>query len=154
LSGQAPLPSAGEVQPQRPSQTQPTMPLAIVGRRRWLAALFAASVVLAVAVGVGLAMLQRHREARLPPAPTGTKPEADFPFPTLNKHEVPLKKIIEPYFDPASGLTTQPPYKECLELGLLYLNQERLDDADKHFTRLDNLKFPKYHALGRLGRAI
>jgi serine/threonine-protein kinase len=154
LSGQAPRPVTGEVQPQRPSQTSPTMPLAAVGRRRWLAVLFAVSVVLAVAVGVGLAMLRRHREAQLPPAPAGSKPEADFPFPTLQKHEATLAKKIEPYFDPGSGLTTQPPYKESLELGLLYLNQDRLDDADKHFTRLDNLKFPKYHALGHLGRAI
>ena len=43
----------------------------------------------------------------------------------------------------------------CLDLGMLYLEQHRLDDADKFFVRLGGIKgVRQYQLLGRLGQAM
>jgi hypothetical protein len=45
--------------------------------------------------------------------------------------------------------------KLCLDLSVLYLEQHRLDDAEKLFDRLAKVAdAPSYHTLGRLGAAI
>ena len=43
----------------------------------------------------------------------------------------------------------------CMDLGLFYLEEGRLTDADKLFTRLEEFPEPRsYHLLGQLGRGI
>src|SRR5262249_50552381 len=43
----------------------------------------------------------------------------------------------------------------CLDLGVFYLDENRLDDAEKLFRRLDKFERPpSYHVLGHFGLAI
>ena len=46
-------------------------------------------------------------------------------------------------------------YGLCLDLGLLYLEADRLDEAERLFSRLEKINNPyMYHQLGRLGCGI
>jgi hypothetical protein len=68
-----------------------------------------------------------------------------------------MRQLLKHYANPAGN----PVYKRAglenaLELGLLYLEQWRLDDADRLFTELleNPYKVREYTMLGRLGRAM
>ncbi len=71
------------------------------------------------------------------------------------KREKVLRDAVEEYLNPASvsknpvvGLGL------CLDLAVFYFEQDRLDEAEKFFTRLDGVAVRPYPTLSRFGRAI
>jgi len=133
-----------------------TLTLRPVRRGRWLACLVAASLFLATATGASLAWLRlRKQEMAEPTAATAADAgnvEALF---SKQRHEQFLKEAVEQYADPGNDVTRiRNGLSHALELGLLYLDQWRLDDADALFGRLAQSSVEQYVALGRVGRAI
>src|SRR5262249_3692636 len=116
--------------------------------RRRLPRLVALSLVLALAAGALLAgaAARRRSGAYAPVAPPGDLREAEK---GLNRGEPSLRS-------PQNVTDVMKGFNLCLELGLFYLEADRLDDADELFSRLDYRyhKVRPYHTLGRLGRAI
>jgi serine/threonine-protein kinase len=150
-----------------PRQTQavslgsvPALPAAAAapaGRRRWLLAAVPLSLVLAVGAGAGAALLLRQSHAG--PAATTAAAAGQAPdeaFDSLQRREQFLKEAVEHYANPGKdqsqvllGLGS------CTELGVFYLDQWRLDDADQLFCRLAaNPDVKPYHTLGLVGHAI
>jgi serine/threonine-protein kinase len=134
-----------------------TAPMPRPSRRiAWLVAL-ALSVALAAAAGGAAAWLRRPT-AETPPAPTAPGADAtatDEDLLPVNDEEA-LRKLAEKHLHPANvGADVSVGLGLCLELGMLYLDQHRLDDAEKLFERLDAMdKVRQYQLLGRLGRGI
>lgn len=69
------------------------------------------------------------------------------------EREESLRKVVDQHLSEA---TPNPAGVEfCIELGVLYLNQHKVADAEALFKRMDERKPPSaYHFLGRLGLAI
>ena len=66
-----------------------------------------------------------------------------------------LRRAAEIYVAAGPGKDVSVGMSLCLKLAILYLDQHRLDEADKLFIRLDNIdKVQAYHIFGRLGRGI
>jgi serine/threonine-protein kinase len=161
LSGTAPQPLLeGPISPIAPvlqATTVETRVPALPGQRRWLAGAVVLSLVLALAAGAGFGWLKRQQANALPPASANGNESGESDLAPLSpqRHVIALEKVLREYLDPANGFRTPPPFKDCLDLGLLYLDQGRWDEADRFFQRLDALnQFPKFHAFGRVGRAI
>jgi serine/threonine protein kinase len=129
-------------------------------RQRRLAALAAATVVLALLGGGILAWLRSR--AVLPPASPSSSPAfttvAEEPLLTEpSRIERLLREAAEQYANPGSDrLRRQLAVGHNLELGLYYLKEDRLEEADQFFMGLLNspAKMPAYRTLGRLGHAI
>jgi serine/threonine-protein kinase len=126
-------------------------------RRRWLPWAFAGSLVLAAAGGALLAgALNLGWFEPLPPPPAPLDVRAADALVSLQKREQVLVEAVEQHLDPGNdpgkintGLGL------CVELGLFYLEQWRLDDANRFFGRLQTLLRPQqYRDLGRLGQAM
>jgi serine/threonine-protein kinase len=119
---------------------------------------FVLSVLLAVLAGAAFAWQRRQaadplrRAASRPPADAS---EVEALAPALRREKA-LREAAEEYLSsPGSVKNVAVGYGLCLDLGLLYLGADRLDDADRLFTRLDKIHNPQmYHLLGRLGRGI
>ena len=133
----------------------PTVALPWRGWKRWLPVGVAASVVLALVAGVSIGLVQRNRtQAANRPGPAAEE-ELSSAQPVIGEREKfwlnAVKQPIDTQ-DPAQvrhGLTNR------LELGLLYLEQRRWEDADRFFTSLVNDRPPKvYSTLGQAGHAI
>jgi serine/threonine-protein kinase len=121
-------------------------------RRVWVAALFALSVVLAAVVGVAVA---RARRPATLTAVRGTSGETADPETQPLDDEPALRHTAELYLAAGPGKDVSVGMSLCLKLAVLYLEQHRLDEAEKLFTRLDNIeKVPAYHTVGRMGRGI
>ena len=57
------------------------------------------------------------------------------------KHEKALRVLADQYLDPqVAAQNTAVSFGVCKELGLIYLKQDNLNEADKLFTQLDNMK--------------
>jgi hypothetical protein len=112
------------------------------------------SLVAALAGGVGLGIWrQRHSGAPAAEATGEVLPASDTT--SAEKREDELRATVERYLDPAN--TTKNPQtgvRLCLDLALPYLEQNRINEAAKLFTRLAQLEQPSYRALGVLGQAI
>jgi len=132
-------------------------------RRSWLPLLFLVSVLLAGTAGVVLALLHQPHETI--PAPTGHSGDGSINVDgmpayhtkeALNHLEEALRTSVDGYLDPKKGFpNVSSGVALSLDLGLLYLDHQRLDDAERFFKRLDGLgPIRPYHALGCLGRAI
>jgi serine/threonine-protein kinase len=122
-------------------------------RRRWLMpALFVLSLVGAAALGLALG----RRPGPSAPSPSASPPgEIDDAEALQLNDEQALRRTVEMYLPPAGGgRDVSVGMDLCVKLGLLYLDQDRLDDAERFYKRLDHLKPHKYHVLGRLGLAI
>jgi serine/threonine-protein kinase len=128
-------------------------------RRRRAAWLFVASVLLAALGGAGYAWHRRPAD----PAPTNTAPPAVSPGDAEvdrilpQKREQTLRDRAEDWLNPEKFVKNPAAgFGNCLDLALFYLENDRLDDAEKLFVRLDGFRqqSPAYHALGHLGRAI
>jgi eukaryotic-like serine/threonine-protein kinase len=76
---------------------------------------------------------------------------ADSPL----KREKALREAIELYLNPASGIKDP---QGCLllsiNLSVFYFEQDRLDDAEKFFARLEGTQERRCTTLGRFGRAM
>jgi serine/threonine-protein kinase len=121
--------------------------------------LLVASLVLAAVAGGGLAWWQRQHAGTPPAAPGSADSDngaVDALF-SLSKREQFLKEALEVYAHPNAQDATQVRngVGHFLELGLFYLENGRLDEAEQLFRRLENMKDVRdYHVLGRLGRAV
>jgi tRNA A-37 threonylcarbamoyl transferase component Bud32 len=119
-----------------------------------LYALIGASVVAALAVGVALGWMRRSVAA--PPAVSAVNTTgAEEDVVPVNDEEA-LRKLADKYLQPANaGRDVSIGMGLCLNLSVLYLEQHRLDDADKLFDRLSKVPDVRpYRTLGRLGGAI
>ena len=139
-----------------------TPALATPGRGRGVMWLFVASVLLAGAAGAGYAWHRRNAAAQIPSV-NGAAPnnpadaEVERILPS-QKREQALRDRAEEYLvaekakkNPAAG------FGNCLDLGLFYLENDRLKEAEELFVRLEGFRpqeVQEYHALGMMGKAI
>jgi serine/threonine-protein kinase len=121
------------------------------------ALLFVLSALLAVLAGAAFARQRRHatdplRHDSISPPADAAEVEALAP---AHRREKALREAAEEYLNAPAGKNVAVGFGLCLDLGLLYLGADRLDDADRLFTRLDGIRQPPvYHLLGRLGRGV
>jgi serine/threonine-protein kinase len=126
-----------------------------VASARWLWWTAAAALPLALAGGAALGWRQRP-SAPVPVAEAAPEPEPGPPeLSPLQKEEQFLKLAVQQYANPANDNQRALGLGHCLELGLFYLDQWRLEDADRFFTELiDNPhQVRDYRSVGRLGHA-
>jgi serine/threonine-protein kinase len=133
-----------------------TLTLLPVRRRRWLPWLVAGSLLLSGAAGAAIAWTRLKKQAEIEPTSTTAADagnvEALF---SKQKHEQFLKEAVEQYADPGNDKTRiRNGLSHAIELGLLYLDQWRLLEADALFVRLCQSSVEQYAALGNLGHAI
>jgi serine/threonine-protein kinase len=126
-------------------------------RQRRPALLVAVSLLLAAGAGALFALGEKRRAGPLPghrvaPADAFTVEALSLP----HKKEQRLRDTVEQYLGLPDGSTEHGRgFGVCLDLGLLYLQEHRLDDARKLFARLDRFhKTESYHVLGHLGLGI
>jgi eukaryotic-like serine/threonine-protein kinase len=126
-------------------------------RRIMLYALMGLSLAAALAVGAVAGWLRRPTADAPPPsaAPNADAVEADDALLPVNDEEA-LRKMVDKYLHSAdAGRNVSVGLGLCLDLGLLYLEQHRLDDAEKLFDRLSGIHdVRQYQTLGRLGGAM
>ena len=114
-------------------------------------------VILAMLFG-GIAFAWSRR-----PAPTvATNPVVDVPPPTpasvvegdgQQEREDSLKKVVEQYLKESSPNPNG--VEACIDLGVLYLDQNKVSEAESLFKRMDERRPPSsYHYVGRLGLAV
>ncbi len=144
------LPVAAAAGAPPPAAPAPPVLVPTPNRRPWLVA---ASLLLALALGATGAWLRRHIAS---PAPAAAAPVSDHPVLPASQQEQALLKLAEDYLGAANkSINVQRGADHCLELALFYLDQYRLDDAEKLFHRLDGFrKMHPYHVLGHLGLGI
>jgi serine/threonine-protein kinase len=126
-----------------------------VKRRRWQPMFATVSIFLALVAGGSMAWLWNHARA----APSAVSPPD---LPSVNqseqeKREKFLREAVEQYANPRTDRTQlNLGLNHSLELGLLYLKQDRLDDAEQFFRSLINNshKVRAYQVLGELGEAV
>jgi serine/threonine-protein kinase len=135
----------------------PTTPLSVPGsRRRWLPWLVAASLLLSALGGAGVAWARLKNQAgtQAPASPSADVGDVEALF-SKQKHEQFLRDAVEQYADPGNDATKiRSGVNHIVELGLLYLEQWRLPEADELFTRQMQSSVGQYALLGRLGHAI
>jgi serine/threonine-protein kinase len=116
-------------------------------RRGWLFALFLLTVLLALAGGVGFGWLRRQGMA--------SSPSADnVPARDAYAEEKALRNLVESYLKEGRSGDVDFGLRLCQELGVLYFNQNRLDDAEELYRRLERHEILRYQFLGKLGRAV
>jgi serine/threonine-protein kinase len=126
-------------------------------RRRWLPWAVALSLVLAAGGGGVLAGVLRLGWFR--PQPTSPTPldvrAANDPMSFQQREQV-LKLDVEHHLDPGNDNDKiDTGLRLCVELGLLYLGQWRLEEAEEFFAKLERLQQVKpYRDFGQLGRAM
>jgi serine/threonine protein kinase len=159
-----------ELVPLTPTASTVSIPVAPPTRPRARKKLlfFAVSLLLALAAGTALGWLRQRSRAQTS-LPVTTPIDADEAESSLTQQpEVDLRKLVDQYFsrapaqrgrsDPGEadgGLSGATGLGVCRDLGLIYLESHRFDDAEELFTRLD--RFPAHtpaHTLGQLGRGI
>jgi serine/threonine-protein kinase len=128
------------------------------GRLRHHAVLagFAIGAVLLGAAAGALAGRAQRRSADPLPAPGAVPADARTVETNLqaSKKEQALRESVELYLkepgaNPGTGAAL------CMDLAFLYLNDHRLDEAEKLFARLAKLeKEPQYSVFGRLGKGV
>jgi serine/threonine-protein kinase len=134
-----------------PSSPEPATAPRLVGRwrRHWLSAIVGLSLVLAFLGGAGLAYWRDSAPADSVAAPDPRLVAQQWQEEFLRQQEVAARKKNG---GPAQWL------RPSLQRGLYYLEHNRLDEAEKFFTDL-NQNVPAgrekaFHTLARLGRAI
>jgi serine/threonine-protein kinase len=146
------------VLPSTPTSGQAeTVPLSPARRRTWLTGLAAATIVLALLCGGTVAWL-RGRATLPSPSPPVLAPVPEGPLLTeRRKNEQFLREAVEKYADPGKDPARRDlGLRHSLELGLFYLQDGRLEEADQFFASLisNSAKVGAYRTLGRLGHAI
>jgi serine/threonine-protein kinase len=126
-------------------------PVVLVG-----AALGTLGIVAVVCVGIAFAWSRR-------PAPTHTDgPVADVLPPSSpavaesdghQERADSLRKVVEQHLK--EGSPNPNGVEECIDLAVLYLDQNKLSEAESLFKRMDERRPPSsYHYVGRLGLAV
>lgn len=139
-----------------PAPRTAVLPAPRSGRWRWFVAV-AASVLVATLGGAALGVW--YRGSAVPPenrTQSSVSP-AEESFSSDLERERFFLDALKRFADPGSDRDSQEMgLRHRLALGLLYLKQWRLDDADRFFTELINNppKVPAYTLLGRVGHAI
>ncbi len=125
----------------------------------WRNALFAATVVAALAGGLAFGWARAHRQgAEVVPAPPANADDVATVralFSTRDR-EVELKRLVQERLKPDSKLAGLSCLDHAVDLGLLYFKERRIDDAEQLFKELDppGKKIPgAYHLLGQIGQA-
>jgi serine/threonine-protein kinase len=120
---------------------------------RWLLLSVATvSIAFAALAGVALARVGQPSSRPLPRGVAGENADVD---PPSRDDEPALRRTAEIYISAGAGKDVSVGMSLCSRLAILYLEQHRLDEADKLFARLENAdKVPSYHAFGGLGRSI
>ncbi len=137
------------------SQTLPAKAPPANSRRMFWYTLIGASVAAALILGAVAGWMRRTVAAPPSVVPVANAPTPDEGLLAVNDEEA-LRKLIDTYLQPANaGPNVSDGMGLCLKLGVLYLEQHRLDDAEKLFDRLAKVpEAPCYRTLGRLGNAI
>jgi serine/threonine-protein kinase len=120
----------------------------------WWGAVFAGSVLSASVVGTTIAWFQ-HRLAF--PAYSAVVPATEEA--EANKRETKeqaLRTLLEPYLDtkPGNAHEVQRGLEQAMDLGMFYLEQDRLDDASALFLRLEKHAVPVFRVVGHVGQGI
>jgi serine/threonine-protein kinase len=120
---------------------------------RWLLAAMVA-ITLGVAALAGAVIARIRQPAAVPATRVATGDPADVDQLPLDD-EPALRRTAEIYITAGPGKDVSVGMSLCSKLAVLYLDQHRLDEADKLFTHLEgNDRVTAYRTLGRLGRAI
>jgi eukaryotic-like serine/threonine-protein kinase len=133
--------------------TEAVPPAKASGRRR-VAVFVGLSIVLAMAAGVGLRLWANARTPAAVSAPQDDNPN----LPIVSERERQLLSAVEMYAKPPADRPNfiQVGASHHAELGMLYLEQKRYDEAEKFFE--DIVKRPgvpwQYKRVGNLGLAI
>jgi serine/threonine-protein kinase len=138
--------STGPVSP-LPTDAVSTQTIPRLPPRRRLAAWLAASVVLALVAGLSYGLWKQ------PP----TQEVADKVRPVPKTKEEYLRESVEQHAHPGKNLAELRRGLEfAIELGVLYLEQQRLQEADAFFGKLDSpdQEVKPYRTLGQVGRAL
>ncbi|HTH47489.1 MAG TPA: serine/threonine-protein kinase [Candidatus Limnocylindria bacterium] len=132
-----------------------------VAPRRWVLWVGAAlGGVVALGIGVlayvGLNPSRDTAPSPMPVTPASGLPDVRLPERFVTARERELLALLD-----KRGAESQDVINHSIELGLLYLRERRLNEADDRFTRLEKEQFPKALYLtrtagvtGRLGRAV
>jgi tRNA A-37 threonylcarbamoyl transferase component Bud32 len=148
--------SSGELAvPPAAASPLPTAALPVRSRRLGLYALIGATLVAAVVVGAVIGWMRRSAAAFPQVAPVASAANGDEESAPVNDEEA-LRKLADKYLQPPNAARdVSVGMGLCLDLGVLYLEEHRLDDAEKLFDRLAKVPDVRpYRTLGRLGGAI
>jgi hypothetical protein len=114
--------------------------------------------VLLAGAGGGLLAWQMRSAGSAPPPDAATRPEdadAVEALFSLQKQEKFLEQAVKQYANPRDANEMQLGVGHCVELGVFYLEQWRIDDAGRFFSDLDKPgKAAGYRTIGKLGTAI
>jgi serine/threonine-protein kinase len=124
----------------------------------WVAAV-AATVLAAAAGGAAYAWRERASEGPLPlgaeiQAGDASASEIDG-RPSVRERK--LRESVELYLNPTPGrhVNLAGGTGVCMDLGLFYLEEGRLEEAEKLFQRMERVSTPPtYHVLGQFGLAV
>jgi hypothetical protein len=140
--------------------SNPSIPTAVSPQLRkswhWLPLLVAASLLVSAGAGAAVAWIRLKKQpiSPEPPVAVADSSAVDALF-SKQRHEQFLKDAVDLYADPGSDQTKiRNGLNHCVELGLLYLDQWRLEEADVLFTRLAPSPVEQYATFGMLGHAI
>lgn len=140
------------------SAAEPVEATPPTGRPRLLPLAVGGSLLLALAAGAAVAWRERLREGPLPGTGDVRPADASVVKTILgaDKREQALRLLVDEALNTAAGQAPDPTaFTNCMELGLFYLDNDRLADADKLFARLEGLEQPaSFKMLGQLGRGI
>jgi serine/threonine-protein kinase len=156
LSEPAPAPPAAPPAPPQETSTaasSPTERTAPLPRRNpWWPVAVAASLVVALALGVGCAWLRRQTAE---PPLAGPVFVAEGEAAPPGEQERVMREAAEKYLAAHAKQPGDIPVGVRLsqDLAIFYLEENRLDDADQFFQRLDKMPRP-YHVVGHVGLGI
>jgi serine/threonine-protein kinase len=143
-------PAVPVVEPARSGGASTMITPAPPSRRGWLVALFGLTIVLALMTGAAMAWMRRQASAQ---APSNPQPDPK----SEPSREQALRSLVDYYLNPdKDGPKGNLPLGlgACQELGLFYLSQKRLDDAETLFTRMmKTTQLPRFPYLGGVGKA-
>jgi serine/threonine-protein kinase len=141
--------------------TEPQRRPLVYPQRRWVVPLIvcgAIATTLVVALGAGaLVAWARYAWGEKPDLNANSSGGASSPSQAdaiLNTHkrEEVLHDAAERYLDPPNP---QAGFGLCVDLGALYLEENKLDEAEKFYGRLEGMRqVAPYHTLGQVGRGI
>jgi tRNA A-37 threonylcarbamoyl transferase component Bud32 len=152
LTQSQPVVTAGNLIKAAPA-TQAAVPAQRAGRRVWLVALVVASIVAAAAAGFWLRL--RQDNARQQPAQTAVGEVSRQP--PVDLQEQALLETVRKPLTPGNAEDFRRHRDTAVQLGVIYLEQRRLKEADAFFKELRDRQAKgetRLHYLGKLGQAL